>query len=178
MTTSFISSSLLQANSPNYPIRRMGYVINEHRNALRRIELSLVGPGTILGEFEYGFDLKTYMQTAICTESITAYVLSSRNFDRLIQSRRNPDGLKKIKMMAERNLMLRIKRQIDSKIPLFICLAQDIMERNLLLQEEQRDKVLFSKSKINQQQRPNDKIKSQLKQVSCCNFYVRILYFL
>nr|CAH8840456.1 unnamed protein product [Trichobilharzia regenti] len=155
---------LIHTESPNYPIRRMGYVINEHRNALRRIELSLVGPGTILGEFEYGFDLKTYMQTAICTESITAYVLSSRNFDRLIQSRRNPDGLKKIKMMAERNLMLRIKRQIDSKIPLFICLAQDIMERNLLLQEEQRDKVLFSKSKINQQQRPNDKIKSQLKQ--------------
>ncbi|CAH8840057.1 unnamed protein product [Trichobilharzia szidati] len=81
---------LIHTESPNYPIRRMGYVINEHRNALRRIELSLVGPGTIL--------------------------------------------------------------------------AQDIMERNLLLQEEQRDKVLFNKSKINQQQRPNDKTKSQMKQ--------------
>ncbi|CAH8526074.1 unnamed protein product [Heterobilharzia americana] len=138
----------IHTENSNYPIRRMGYVINEHRNALRKVGLSIIGPGTILGEFEYGFELKTYMQTAICIEPVSAYVLSSRNLERLIQSRRNPDGLKQIREIAKRNLMHRIHRPMDSKIPLFNYLVQQIIENNLQLEEEQREKILLNRNKV------------------------------
>lgn len=92
---------------------------------------SIVFISFIIGEFEYGFNLKTYMQTAICIEPTSAYILGGRNFERLIQSRRNPDGLKQIREIAERNILYRINRPIDSKIPLFRCLVKQIYEANL-----------------------------------------------
>ncbi|CAH8498351.1 unnamed protein product [Schistosoma intercalatum] len=139
---------LIHTENPNYPVRRMGYIVNERRSALKKIDLCIIGPGTILGEFEYGFNLKTYMQTAICIEPTSAYILGGRNFERLIQSRRNPDGLKQIREIAERNILYRINRPIDSKIPLFRCLVKQIYEANLQLQEEQREKALANRNKI------------------------------
>ncbi|KAK4469231.1 hypothetical protein MN116_006804 [Schistosoma mekongi] len=169
---------LMHTENPNYPIQRMEYIVKEKRNALKKIELCIVGPGTVLGEFEYGFGLKTYMQTATCIEPITAYVLGARNFERLIQSRRNPDGLRQIREIAQRNIMHRISRTVDSKIPLFQILVKNICEANLRLQEEQRDKALANQNKAelkrtktlsklaarNQQQQMKGNIKPQLHQ--------------
>ncbi|CAH8495224.1 unnamed protein product [Schistosoma mattheei] len=147
-STDMDDHKLIHTENPNYPVRRMGYIVNERRSALKKIDLCIIGPGTILGEFEYGFNLKTYMQTAICIEPTSAYILGGRNFERLIQSRRNPDGLKQIREIAERNILYRINRPIDSKIPLFRCLVKQIYEANLQLQEEQREKALANRNKI------------------------------
>ncbi|CAH8508816.1 unnamed protein product [Schistosoma margrebowiei] len=147
-STEMDDHKLIHTENPNYPVRRMGYIVNERRSALKKIDLCIIGPGTILGEFEYGFNLKTYVQTAICIEPTSAYILGGRNFERLIQSRRNPDGLKQIREIAERNILYRINRPIDSKIPLFRCLVKQIYEANLQLQEEQREKALANRNKI------------------------------
>ncbi|CAI2726403.1 unnamed protein product [Schistosoma spindalis] len=147
-STEIDDRNLIHTENPNYPVRRMGYIVNERRSALKKIDLCIIGPGTIIGEFEYGFNLKTYMQTAICIEPTSAYILGGRNFERLIQSRRNPDGLKQIREIAERNILYRINRPIDSKIPLFCCLVKQIYEANLQLQEEQREKALANRNKI------------------------------
>ncbi|TNN07631.1 cAMP-dependent protein kinase regulatory subunit [Schistosoma japonicum] len=169
---------LIHTENPNYPVRRMGYIVKEKRNALKKIELCIAGPGTVLGEFEYGFGLKTYMETATCIEPITAYVFGARNFERLIQSRRNPDGLRQIREIAQRNIMYRISRTLDSKIPLFRFLVKNIYEANLHLQEEKREKALANLNKAeskrtrtlskltsrNQQQRMKRNIKPQLQQ--------------
>ncbi|CAH8527478.1 unnamed protein product [Schistosoma rodhaini] len=160
-STEIDDHKLIHTENSNYPVRRMGYIVNEKRCALKKIDLCIVGPGTILGEFEYGFNLKTYMQTAVCIEPTTTYILGGRNFERLIQSRRNPDGLKQIREIAERNILYRINRPIDSKIPLFRYLVKQIYETNLQLEEEQREKALANRNKIK-----SERTKGLLEQTS------------
>ncbi|KAA3677847.1 uncharacterized protein DEA37_0010467, partial [Paragonimus westermani] len=123
------------------PFSRLGYNASERRNGLRHLELAIYSKGAVFGELEYGFGLPTYCHSAVCIHPSEFYVLDAKNFDRLINSRRNPNGWKMLQSKAEANLLTRCNRVQNRRIPLFQHLIERYAEEQLKAQEEQRERA-------------------------------------
>ncbi|KAF5400620.1 hypothetical protein PHET_05122, partial [Paragonimus heterotremus] len=123
------------------PFSRLGYNASERRNGLRHLELAIYSKGAVFGELEYGFGLPTYCHSAVCIHPSEFYVLDAKNFDRLINSRRNPNGWKMLQSKAEANLLTRFNRIQNRRIPLFQYLFEHYTEEQLKAQEEQRERA-------------------------------------
>lgn len=75
--------------------------------------LSSISPGDV----EFMLDLKTYLQSFVCTQTCEVFTLDTRNYERLV-SKRNPRTKDLIRHGAEVKLSARISRLHDNQVPL------------------------------------------------------------
>ncbi|PAA50500.1 hypothetical protein BOX15_Mlig022080g1 [Macrostomum lignano] len=123
------------------PIRRRGYAAAEHRQSQRHVEISLIGPGEMIGDIEHGMDLSTYAQSVICVQPTEVFVLDSKNFERLVLNKRNQaQTLEILARKAETKLMSRVTRALDKQVPLIRNLCHRILESHRA-EERRRQKA-------------------------------------
>ncbi|PAA91083.1 hypothetical protein BOX15_Mlig027341g1 [Macrostomum lignano] len=94
----------------------------------RHLELSLVGPGELIGDIEHGMELPTYAQSIVCTQPSVVFVLDAKNYDRLAQNKRNPGRSQDVLVeRAKAKLISRAGRPLDWGVPLIRCLYERIV---------------------------------------------------
>lgn len=123
------------------PITRLGYNVGERRNTLRHLDLAIYSQGAVFGELEYGMNLPTYCFSAVCVHPSVLYVLDAGNFDRLINSRRNPNGWKQLRASAAAGLSTRFPRVQHRRVPLFQYFNEQAMEARLKAAAEERERL-------------------------------------
>ena len=71
----------------------------------------------VAGDTEFVLELKTYLQSFVCTQTCEVFSLDTRNYERLVK-RRNPRTVDLIRQSAEVKLSARISRLHDNQVPL------------------------------------------------------------
>ncbi|KAK3087967.1 hypothetical protein FSP39_012913 [Pinctada imbricata] len=91
-----------QNSSHHSPVRR--------KTAHKLTKMCVLGKNESVGELEIVLDMKTYMQTAVCTERVEVLVLELKHYERLFVRRhpRTIDAMRrmlKVKLDTRRNLL-------------------------------------------------------------------------
>ncbi|TPP63548.1 putative camp-dependent protein kinase regulatory chain [Fasciola gigantica] len=135
-------TEMLRERVGQKPISRLGYLISERRQVLKNMHLSITGVGAIFGELEYGLGLTTNATSIVCVEASEFYALSATNFERLLHSRRNTNALRMLRTRAEQSIMQRLSRTPDRRVPLFQYFFEQIYDRKMKDESEQRERVM------------------------------------
>ena len=74
--------------------------------------------GEMIGDIELVNNLSSYMHTVTCAAHTTLYILTPKNFERLINAKNNRSALTKLRKQVEKKLGQRVSSQQGSQVPL------------------------------------------------------------
>lgn len=123
--------------------REQGYAAIEKKMKENHINLCSVQTKEVLGDVEtllnlgeaFGrmpsLNLSTYMQTVRCTSDTTCFVLDTKNFERLIGKKTNPQTIDIMREYVKSKLFTRMQMRNADLIPLLGFLHQKLTEQSL-----------------------------------------------
>ncbi|XP_053374419.1 uncharacterized protein LOC123531447 isoform X2 [Mercenaria mercenaria] len=111
--------------------REQGYAAIEKKMKENHISLCSVQNKEVLGDIEMLVNLDTYMQTVRCTSDTTCFVLDTKNFERLVSKKNNPQTMDYMREYVKSKLDTRMHMRHADLVPLMGYLHQKLTEQSL-----------------------------------------------
>lgn len=111
--------------------REQGYAAIEKKMKENHISLCSVQNKEVLGDLEILVNLGTYMQTVRCTSNTTCFVLDTKNFERLVGKKNNPQTMDIMREYVKSKLHTRMQMMHADLIPFLGYLHQKLTEQSL-----------------------------------------------
>ncbi|XP_060592955.1 uncharacterized protein LOC132747561 isoform X3 [Ruditapes philippinarum] len=111
--------------------REQGYAAIEKKMKENHISLCSVQNKEVLGDVEMLVNIDTYMQTVRCTSDTTCFVLDTKNFERLVSKKNNPQTMDLMREYVKIKLATRMQMRNADLIPFLGYLHQKLTEQSL-----------------------------------------------
>ncbi|ESP01902.1 hypothetical protein LOTGIDRAFT_238088 [Lottia gigantea] len=110
--------------------RKEGCGAVERMKQEKLVSMNTVSDGEIIGDIELSMNLKTWMQTVVCTADTEVYFLDMKTYDRLV-NRKNLSTVSKMKAHVIDKLKTRMELIPNGHVPLLSYLHYKLTERSL-----------------------------------------------